>query len=342
MTARAIITAVADAAERWCDADFPPRVRATAALEEGLGFTIPVIDDALDRLFGGVTVAALTGAITDELGDVAALDGVVTRPGRPAAWARSAGHVAIVSSDATIGAALAPLVYALCARCNVSVYDRCDALVGAFAETLAEELPALRTLVTVHPWTGVDAPLADAALGAADVVVAFGGAEELRAIRAACAAEATFVPFGHHARAGYLDRAALDGDGDAGAPHVLFLEHGDDVARERFAHALADAYAAAAIEFPPGRGTFPTRSDAYRIVLVDGPAGAAAHLAQHRLPRPALAVRDGLDDTAAVALGAVLGAVRVAPFGTLHAPPIGARNAGRARIADFVRWIERG
>ena len=62
LPARAIVRAIADAAERWSDADFPPRVRATAAIEERLGYTMPVVDYALDRLFGGITADALTAA----------------------------------------------------------------------------------------------------------------------------------------------------------------------------------------------------------------------------------------------------------------------------------------
>ena len=42
------------------------------------------------------------------------LDGFVERAGRPAAWARGANAVTIVSSDTTIGVAIAPLVFALC------------------------------------------------------------------------------------------------------------------------------------------------------------------------------------------------------------------------------------
>jgi hypothetical protein len=51
IAARTIVGAIADAAARWTDADFPPRVRVTAAIESRLGYTMPVVDYALDRLF---------------------------------------------------------------------------------------------------------------------------------------------------------------------------------------------------------------------------------------------------------------------------------------------------
>ena len=269
LPARAIIRAVADAAERWTDADFPPRVRVTAAIERRLGYTMPAVDYALDRLFGGITRDALEATIVGELGSLDALDGFCEQPGRPAGWARGADAVTIVSSDTTIGVAIVPLVFALCAKCAVTVKDRTDALVAAFTETLGEEQPALSAATDVRAWIGGDADVESEVLGGADVVVAFGGNEALRAIRERCAIGATFVPFGHRASAAYIAADALEGelddlteriardallyDGDGCLSlHLLFLERTTIQARQRFMHALADACTAHAIEFPAG------------------------------------------------------------------------------------------
>jgi hypothetical protein len=270
--ARAIVRAIAAAAERWSDADFPPRVRATAAIEARLGYTMPVVDYALDRLFGGMTAAALTATAVAELGSLDALDGFVDAPGRPAAWARGAGAVTIVSSDTTIGVAIPALVFALLAKCAVTVKDRSDALVASFVETLGEELPELAAATDVRVWTGGDNADEADALGNADVVVAFGGSDALRAIRTQCPADATFVPFGHRASAGYISAISLGGetatlaanvardallyDGDGCLSiHLLFVQRAPDDAHERFVATLADACAANAIEFPPGPRT---------------------------------------------------------------------------------------
>jgi acyl-CoA reductase LuxC len=268
--ARSIVRAIAGAAERWSDADFPPRVRASAAIQARLGYTLPVVDYALDRLFSGITAGALTATANGELGSLAALDDFTTVAGRPAAWARGVDAVTIVSSDSTIGVAIVPLVFALLAKCAVIVKDRSDALVAAFAETLGEELPELRSALDVRAWTGGDDAAEAKALGTADVVVAFGGSAALRAIRAQCSADATFVPFGHRASAGYISSAALaaddlaalamdvardallyDGEGCLSL-HLLFVQRASDGAHERFPALLADACAATAIEFPPG------------------------------------------------------------------------------------------
>ena len=396
LRAERIVAFVADAAQRWCDADYAPRVRATAAIEARLGYSTPVVDYALDRLFGGVTRASLAAAIASELGSADALDGVVARAGAPAAWARGVDRVAVVSSDTTIGVALVPAIFALCAKCDVVVKDRSDALVAAFFATLAEEHPAFGDAAQARSWTGGDDAAEDALLGAAGVVVAFGGDEALYAIRARCATEARFVPFGHRASIGRLtgaDVAALNGelaeriardallyDGEGCLSlHALFVD-ADAAAMQRVAELLAAACERVALEFPggarsPGRtaavaayrsvalfraaggtGTVLRAADATLVVdppadqpppflprvipliPVDGDAGVARYVAEQSLPVQALGVLSA--DDASLRLAERIGAVRVAPFGSLQTPPLAGHHGGSPRIADFIRWID--
>jgi hypothetical protein len=404
LPAKRIIGFVADAARRWRDADFAPRVRASAAIETRLGYTTPVVDFALDRLFGDVTREALEAAIASELGAVPALDGVVERTGAPAAWARGAGRVVIVSSDTTIGVALVPAVFALCAKCDVVVKDRDDALVSAFFATLAEEHPAFASAAQARPWTGGEDPDEAALLASADTVVAFGRDETLLAIRARCGAGARFVPFGHRVSVGRLTRREIDAlNGGASGPadtlaeriardallydgegclslHALFVEADGD-ALARTAATLAAAFERAAVEFPGGtrsprraaevssyrslaafraaggRGSVFRAADATLVVdpprdepppllprvlpliAVRGDDEVAEYCAAQRLPVQALGVASS--DARAVALAERIGAVRVAPFGTMQAPPLGGHHGGEPRIASFVRWVDR-
>ncbi|MDB5028114.1 MAG: acyl-CoA reductase [Candidatus Eremiobacteraeota bacterium] len=397
LPANRIAAFIADAAERWCDADFAPRVRATAAIEARLGYTTPVVDYALDRLFSGVTRDALEAAIASELGSVAALDGIVERRGAPAAWARGVDRVVIVSSDSTIGVAIVPALFALCAKSDIVVKDRGDALVAAFFSSLAEEHPAFARAALARAWDGGDDPTEDALLGGADVVVAFGRDETLRTIRARCGVDARFVPFGHRASAGRLTRedvAALDDalaeriardailyDGEGCLSlHALFVEADGD-ALSGVAETLATALERVAVEFPGGerspqrvaavaayrnlaafrasggRGAIFRAGDAtlavdaphddgppllprvLPLIAVDGDDAIVAYAERHRLPLQALGVVRA--DDRAVALAERLGAVRVAPFGTMQAPPLGGHHGGAPRIADFVRWIDR-
>ncbi len=262
---------MADAAERWTDADFPPRVRTTRALVARTGYTEPVVDYALGRLFGALGHDDLRATIEGELGSLAALDGFVTRSGRPDVAYRALARVAIVSSDTTIGVAVFPLAFALCAGSHVTVKDRDDRLVAAFGETLAQELPQLGERFASAVWDGSDESASRALLGTMDAVVAFGRTETLGAIRALVAPQARFVPFGHRTSAGYVAREALtdeaqvracaggiardallyDGEGCLSL-HALFVERDGALDAAAFARRVAAACDVAAVEFPAG------------------------------------------------------------------------------------------
>jgi hypothetical protein len=277
------LDAVADAARRWCDADFPARVRTAQAIAQRTGYSEPVVDYALDQLFEGLSRSALTAAIVAELGSLDALDGFVARPGRPDGFALPVGRVIVVASDTTIGVALPPAVYALCANCDVVVRDRFDALVHAFAATLAEEDSEVAARLQTLRAAAHDDPDWIAQLRTADAVVAFGGSEALRAQRVHLAPEARFIGFGHRTSATYVPREALadescaralgaevasdallyDGEGCLSS-HSLFVERGGALGIEAFAALVADACERAEIDFPPGRFTPPASMIAYR------------------------------------------------------------------------------
>jgi acyl-CoA reductase-like NAD-dependent aldehyde dehydrogenase len=279
----------------------------------------------------------------------------------------------------------------------VVVKDRSDALVASFFETLADEHPAFARAARAQAWSGGADPDEDALLGAADVVVAFGRDEALRAIRARCGAQARFVPFGHRASAGRLTRAEVaalddglaeriardallyDGEGCLSL-HVLFAQ-AEGTALERLGELLAAACERVAVEFPAaplaperaaalaayrnlaafraatGRGAVyrgggatvavdvprddppPFLPRVLPVVAVRSDDEIAEYVATHRLPLQALGVAAA--DNTALALAARLGAVRVAPLGTLQDPPPGGHHGGQPRIADFVRWLDR-
>jgi Acyl-CoA reductase (LuxC) len=388
---------ISDAAERWSDADFPPRVRATAAVEARLGYSTPVVEYALDRLFRGITARSIEAAIASELGSIEALDGFAARAHAPAAWARGVDRAVIISSDTTIGVALVPALFALCAKCDVVVKDRSDALIGAFFASLAQEHPAFAATARAQAWAGGDDSGEAALFAAADVVAAFGGEGALRAIREQCGIETRFVSFGHRASIGRLtrddvarlddtqadaivrDAVLYDGEGCLSL-HALFVEAGG-TALEQLTRRLAAAGERMTLEFPGGRVP-PERvaaAGAYRnlaafraasggpgaivrggsltlavapaeepppflprvlpLIAIDSDDDVAAYVAEQRLPVQALGVVRA--DERGAALAERIGAVRVAPFGTMQDPPLAGHHGGFARIADFVRWIDR-
>jgi hypothetical protein len=272
LPAARIVAAVADAAARWADADFPPRVRATAAVVERTGYSEPVVEYALDRLFGSLTARTLRAAIAGELGSLDSLDGFVTRDGRPDVFFRGLDEVTIVSSQTTIGVAIPPLAYALCAKSNVVVKDRSDHLVASFAASLAQERAQIAGALRVEAWETHDDLGALQRISASDAVLAFGSNQALRAIRAHVRPDARFIPFGNRTSAGYVGRETLSNESRARAAagaamrdamlydgegclslHALFVERDGAVSFERFAEFAREALAAVAVEFPAGR-----------------------------------------------------------------------------------------
>src|SRR5579872_907973 len=205
--AEKIVRALADAAERWSDADFPPRVRITDRIAERTGYSVPVVEYALDRLFFPIRRANLESTIRSELGSLEILDDFTQRTGRPDAWAAPCGNVCIISSRTTIGVALVPAVFALCAKNDVLVKDREDALVHAFFETLAQELDAFADAARASTWASDDETAPE--LETFDAVAAFGSDDTLVAIRSALNPGARFIGYGSRASAGYVTREVL-------------------------------------------------------------------------------------------------------------------------------------
>jgi acyl-CoA reductase-like NAD-dependent aldehyde dehydrogenase len=267
LPASSIVRAIADAAARWSDADFPARVRATQRVAERTGYSVPVVEYAFDRLFFSITQDALTATIEDELGGLDILDEFMPRQGRTEAWAQPAGSVCVISSRTTIGVALPAAIFALCAKCDVLVKDREDSLIAGFFETLYEEDEHFRTAARAEAWSSDDNEIPD--LRSFDAVVAFGRNETLEQIRNALKPDARFVGFGSRASAGYITREALS---DAAAArtiargaardlvlyetegclslHVLFAENGGRVSVAEFSTLLEKEIETANVEFP--------------------------------------------------------------------------------------------
>jgi hypothetical protein len=280
---RKIIRAIADAAERWSDADFPPRVRVTERIAERTGYSIPVVEYALDRIFFSIAQRELEATIAGELGSIQALDGFVARSERPEAWAMPAGNACIISSRTTIGVAIVPAVFALCAKCDVLVKDREDTLVQGFFHTLAEEQERFAEAARAGVWSSGSHDAPD--LARFDVVAAFGDDATLAAIRANLSPGARFIGYGGRSSAGYVTRESLVSERAAtdvarGAArdivlyetegclslHTLFVERGGAISVAQFGSLLASAIEEANVEFPIARRT----------------ASDAAAIAQHR------------------------------------------------------------
>jgi hypothetical protein len=377
LPARTIAGAIAGAAERWRDAGFPARARATQRIAERTGYSLPVVEYALDRLFVSIDRTALEAVIAGELGEIEMLDSFRPRAHRTDAWARPIGNVCIISSRTTIGVALPAAIFALCAKCDVLVKDREDSLISSFFETLHEERGEFEEAARAEIWTSDDRNVPE--LDRFDAVVAFGRTETLAAVRNALRPETRFIGFGSRASAGYVSRESLCGTQAAleiarGAArdivlyetegclslHVLFVEDGGAVSAATFSELLQAEIAGANIEFPRGGQAAHARAlGAFRVAVrqnalaepppflprlahtipVANPGDALEYLRRYGLALEGFATADNRSDI--IDLAVVAGAVRLARFGELQNPPLAGEHGGRPRIAEFVRWVDK-
>jgi hypothetical protein len=254
--ARTIIAAIARAAVRWNDHRFDRRARLMDAVATRMDYPLPWIEQAFDSIFSRLTEESLEAVIADELGCLDVLDGFVERRRGIRARALPLGRICIISSRTTVGVAILPAVFALCAKCDVLVKDREDHFVSAFFQTLCEELPELHGTACAETWYGNDD---NHDLNAFDGVVAFGSDATLARIAKGLEFSTRFIPYGSKASAGYVSRESLTNAATAGAIarhaardlllfetegclslHVLFVERRGTIAPAEFAQMLSD------------------------------------------------------------------------------------------------------
>ncbi|HLY01331.1 MAG TPA: acyl-CoA reductase [Candidatus Cybelea sp.] len=263
---RSVIDAVAGASAAWCDVRYAPRRRAVDAVSNRTGYSPPVVEFAFDRLFRSLGGDAIAAVIAAELGSLEVLDGFVDLGARGMTRALPIGRVCVISSRTTIGVAIVPAIFALCAKCDVLVKDRDDHLVAAFFATLTEILAQLGDAVAARPWLGESD---DVNLDAFDSIVAFGSDRTLAAISGALRFPARLISYPSKLSAGYLSSQALatrgaaetvtrgaardmllyDGEGCLSL-RALFIERGANVSPLQFCEMLRDAVELTATEFP--------------------------------------------------------------------------------------------
>jgi Acyl-CoA reductase (LuxC) len=264
---REIIAAIERAAARWDSGAV--RAQMLDAVAARTGYGVPTVERGFDSIFGWLTADRIEAVIADELGCLDVLDRFVERERGFRARALPLGRVCIISSQTTIGVAIIPAVFALCAKCNVLVKDREDRFVSAFLETLGDELPDFRRTARARPWDG-QREMQD--LTGFDAVVAFGNDVTLDRIARGLDFRTRFIPYGSKASAGYVTRESLASSTSArniahGAAidlmlyetegclslHVLLVESGGAITPAEFAQMLGDAIRSSEVELPLGR-----------------------------------------------------------------------------------------
>lgn len=268
---RSIVRAIASAAARWRDPRFSSRERARDAVSARTSYSLPHVEYALDSLFAALRNDSLEAIVANELGSLDVLDGFTNQRGRGRVRALPIGRVCIISSRTTIGVAIVPAIFALCAKCDVYIKDREDALAAAFFATVAQELGEPSDCVEAQAWDGKNDAVE---LGGFDAVVAFGSDSTLAEIATQLPFPARLIAYGSKASAGYVTREALNDETAALALargvardlvlfesegclslHALFVERSGTVSPARFGELLAAAIAETAVELPIGSRT---------------------------------------------------------------------------------------
>ncbi len=177
-----IIAALADAAGRWTDPDYPPRHRATTLLAERLNLSSGMLTRGIDNIFSVITRESLERLLEDEVTDASDLEqpkvdvngNRVRLQGPRLVFYSLAGNVP--------GLGIPPIVVSLLARSAAILRNssRQPALTTAFLGTLKEESPALAEMIVATTWPAGDGRLEATAVDAAQRLEIYGEDETIR------------------------------------------------------------------------------------------------------------------------------------------------------------------
>ena len=283
-TTRSLVELIAGLAENWFEPNYPFRQLALAEGPRATGFSREILATGLDNFFKQLTVENLNALLVQELGHGRRLDEFIGGAGesRIASPALAIGPEFLVH----IGGGVVPnpafmsLVLGLLARS--AQFLKCPSgsafLPRVFAHAIYDADKKLGACIEVAQWRGGHAALEQALFDEADCVTATGTDEALAAIRHRVPARTRFIGYGHRVSFGYVSSGMLSGfmarkiaaqaATDVVAwdqlgclsPHVIYVEHGANIAAEQFAQMLAEELERRQEREP--RGTPPTEAAA--------------------------------------------------------------------------------
>ncbi|NQU10647.1 hypothetical protein HQ590_07655, partial [bacterium] len=248
-TTDAVITALATAAARWLPPESPWRARAAADAPATTGFSVPMVQQAIDLTFGALTATALTAMVDRELGGPRVLDDF-QQHGPTQTRAFGPGLITHILA----GNIPAPGINSLCTglllrAANLVKPSAADPVFpGLFAESLREVDPLLGSLVAICPWSREQADVTRAALTKADAVVVYGDDHTIAHFRQRTPPATRFLGYGHKMSlavvprevlvAGNLEALAAAAAFDASvydqqgclSPHVFYVEERGEIA----------------------------------------------------------------------------------------------------------------
>lgn len=257
---------------RFLDDDDPLRREALAALPEAARVSPPMALAILDGMARDWTADPLRRTVERELDDPRMLDGLTD-----GVMAVGPGLCVQIVSGSVPGVSVHALLRSLLVKAPTLLKPgRGDALLPRlFARGLREEDAALADALEVVYWPGGATELETVALGAAEVVVAYGSDDTVAQLRALTPAPTRFVGYHHRVGVGIVGREALvpEGYGPSGSaveeaaadvarsvalfeqrgcvcPRLVYVEEGGEIGPSDFAAILAGAFSALEEELP--------------------------------------------------------------------------------------------
>jgi hypothetical protein len=285
-----VVSAIDSAARSLMDPEEPERTNVLRSLHAISGFSNAMAEHILDRIAQDWRAPALEQMIVDELGGHNAVESFArTRDGRfVRAIAPSIGLHVLSGNVPGIG--VTSIVRALLVRSAALAKSAAGepALTAAFARLLARADADVGACVAVTYWPGGDDARERAVLDRVGLVVHYGGADSIAALRGRAGADVEFIEHGPRISFAVIDASAgADTDNAAAdlaratalfdqqgcvSPQLAYVIGSRDSARS-IAGATAEALQHIQVELPRGRIS-PAEAAAIREVRTRAEFGA--------------------------------------------------------------------
>ena len=262
----ALLGLLSECARQWLRESDPFRQLALAEGPEVTGFPAATLARGLDAFFSLLTEENLDELLVGELGDAAALDGLIATPGlgrsrreRVHLLALGPELLAHVTAGNLPTAGLMNLVLGLLVRS--AQFVKCARggafLPRLFAHSIRQIDPTIGGCLELAEWRGGNVALEEALFEQADCLTATGSEETLADIRRRLPARVRLVAHGHRVSLGFIAADALAHGGAARwaaraaddvtawnqrgclSPHLIYVQTAGVVGPETFAELLA-------------------------------------------------------------------------------------------------------
>ena len=258
------VAAIDEAVRRWGDPSYSLRALAERALPAMSGYSREMISFGLHRILDTFRRPGLEELLETELGmgwRAASFEG-------PRLIAQVlAGNIPAVAAESIVRALLLGSASIIKASSHDPLFP------ALFARSIHDADPGLGATIAVLWWKGGSGEVDEAAIGAADAVVAYGRNEAIESVRRYAADGVSFAAYGPRISFAAIGRETLNAPAMTDlcaraaqdvslfdqqgcvAPHAIFVERGGAASPRDFAGALTHAMAAFEARYPRGRLT---------------------------------------------------------------------------------------